>query len=96
MILSLRPLVGGGFFVAFAQLCTFYYACAMLLHHVVPLLVSVKSVQLEQRRSGSVVRDALYSLGERKRLASVQSVCVTPCLGRSCLSNDNRTVAEAC
>ena len=85
--------------MAFAQLCTFYYACAMLLHHVVPLLVSVKSVQLEQRRSGSVVRDALYSLGERKRLASVQSVCVTPCLGvtgRSCLSNDNSTVAVAC
>ena len=58
------PLHGGGFLVAYIQLCTFYYACAVLLHHVVPALIPVKSVQHDKRRIGSVARDAIYSLGE--------------------------------
>jgi hypothetical protein len=57
--------VGGGFFVAYAQVCAFYYAAAALLHHVVPAVLPVKSVQVEARKEGSVERDALYSLGER-------------------------------
>ena len=60
----MSPLHGGGFKVAYAQLCAFYYISAVLLHHVVPALVPVKSVQQEQRSRGSVARDALYSLGE--------------------------------
>ena len=59
------PLYGGGFMVAYAQLCAFYYISAVMLHHVVPVIVSVKSVQQEQRQRGSVARDALYSLGEQ-------------------------------
>lgn len=58
------PLVGGGFAVAFAQLCIFYYACGSLLHFIIPVLLPVKSVQSEPRKAGSVGRDALYSLGE--------------------------------
>ena len=60
----LGPLHGGGFWLAYAQLCTFYYTCGVLLHHIVPAVIPVKSVQHENRRSGSVARDALYSLGE--------------------------------
>ncbi|KAG1671699.1 hypothetical protein FOA52_007491 [Chlamydomonas sp. UWO 241] len=56
-------LVGGGFLVAYAQVCALYYAAAGLLHVVVPAVVSVKSVQAEARKEGSVQRDALYSLG---------------------------------
>ena len=59
----LVPLHGGGFWLAYAQLCTFYYTCGVLLHHVVPAVIPVKSIQHEKRQSGSVARDALYSLG---------------------------------
>ena len=64
---GLKPLHGGGFWVAYAQLCVFYYISAALLHHVVPLLISVKTVQQEKRRGGSVTRDALYSLGKHEK-----------------------------
>eukprot|EP00955_Chlamydomonas_euryale_P109957 365969-Chlamydomonas_euryale.AAC.12 len=58
------PFVGGGFIIAYAQLVAFYYAAGALLHFAVPAMMEVKSVQVEARRSGSVARDALYSLGE--------------------------------
>lgn len=63
MPLSLQPLYGGGFLVAYAQLCAFYYVCAAVLHHLVPNLLPVTAIQHEQRKPGSVSRDAVYSLG---------------------------------
>ncbi len=50
--------------MAFSQLIVFYYGCGCLLHFVVPVLLKVKTVQSEQRKAGSIPRDAFYSLGE--------------------------------
>ena len=58
------PLYGGGFWVAFLQLCAFYYPVGFALHYVVPRLVSVKAIQRQQRKDGDVLRDACYSIGE--------------------------------
>jgi len=57
------PLYGGGFFVAFLQLCTFYYSTAAILHFVLPRLLTLKSVQVHARSPGDVRRDALASIG---------------------------------
>jgi hypothetical protein len=62
--LPLTPLYGGGFWVAYAQLCLFYYSVGALLHFVLPRLVPVHGIQQQPRKRGEVARDAFYSLGE--------------------------------
>ena len=62
-MLSLLPLYGGGFWVACAQLATFYYLCGLLIHSIVPRCFKVHSIQVQPRKPGSVQRDALLSLG---------------------------------
>lgn len=67
MSLILRPvspLHGGGFFVAFAQICTFYYIAACALHFVLPSLVKVENIQPRARKQGEARRDAFFSIGE--------------------------------
>lgn len=64
------PLHGGGFLVAFAQICTFYYVAACALHFVLPSLVKLDSIQPRARKQGEARRDAFYSIGE-----NVQPVC---------------------
>jgi hypothetical protein len=60
---QLAPLYGGGFWVAYAQLCAFYYCCGILLHNILPALINFKSVQPLPRKPWSVQRDAFFSLG---------------------------------
>ncbi|MEW5319468.1 MAG: hypothetical protein WDW38_010617 [Sanguina aurantia] len=57
------PLHGGGFLVAFAQICTFYYIAACALHFVLPSLVKMDSIQPRARKQGEARRDAFYSIG---------------------------------
>ncbi|KXZ52174.1 hypothetical protein GPECTOR_10g803 [Gonium pectorale] len=61
--LSLRPLYGGGFWVAFAQLAVFYYSVGALLHWALPRLLRVQAIQTQPRKKGEVLRDAFYSIG---------------------------------
>ncbi|KAG2483646.1 hypothetical protein HYH03_017522 [Edaphochlamys debaryana] len=61
--ISLVPLYGGGFWVAFTQLVVFYYTVGALLHFVVPRIVPVKGIQVQPRKQGDVLRDAIYSIG---------------------------------
>lgn len=60
---SLLPLYGGGFWVAFSQLILFYYAVGAILHYVLPRILPVKGIQQQARKRGEVLRDAVYSLG---------------------------------
>ncbi|GLC45014.1 hypothetical protein PLESTB_001743700 [Pleodorina starrii] len=61
--LSVLPLYGGGFWVAFTQLTVFYYTMGAVLHFVLPRIVPVKAIQAQPRKRGEVLRDAFYSLG---------------------------------
>ncbi|KAG2438498.1 hypothetical protein HXX76_005049 [Chlamydomonas incerta] len=61
--ISLVPLYGGGFWVAFTQLVVFYYSVGALLHSVLPRVIPVHGIQQQQRKKGEVLRDALYSIG---------------------------------
>jgi hypothetical protein len=63
--LSLAPLYGGGFTVAFLQIAAVYYASAALLHFVVPRALPVQHIQKEARNPGDLSRDALGSIGAR-------------------------------
>lgn len=63
IITPFPPLIGGGFWVAFAQVITVYYAAAAFLHLVVPLIVPVRSVQKPgRRRPGQARKEALHSI----------------------------------
>lgn len=59
----LRPLYGGGFWPAFAQLVAFYYPVAYVMHAVVPALARVRPIQPDKRPPGEPLRDAAASLG---------------------------------
>mmetsp|Transcript_12335 Transcript_12335/g.26636 ORF Transcript_12335/g.26636 Transcript_12335/m.26636 type:complete len:302 (-) Transcript_12335:896-1801(-) len=60
---SLMPLYGGGFWVAFTQVCAFYYFAGIVLHWVFPRILPVKNIQPDPRKPGVVARDAFYSIG---------------------------------
>ena len=62
--LTLLPLYGGGYRVAFMQVLVVYYAAASILHWVVPALVTVHSVEKGRRRPGQVAQEAWDCLGE--------------------------------
>jgi hypothetical protein len=63
------PLCNGGFLTAYTQLCVFYYLAAVVIHSVIPNLMSVHNIQVEDRPQGAIHRDALYSLGEHRHLS---------------------------
>ena len=56
-------LVGQGFWVAFLQAVSFYYAAGAAIHYVIPRLAPVQSIQKHARGAHDVRRDALCSLG---------------------------------
>jgi hypothetical protein len=64
MPISLAPLCGGGFLVAFLQIVALYYPAAILLHYIVPSILPVKTIQVQPRNPGDITRDALGSIGE--------------------------------
>jgi hypothetical protein len=72
--ISLVPLYGGGFWVAFTQLVVFYYTVGAILHSVLPRVIPVHGIQQQQRKKGEVLRDAFYSIGESCQMASVVSL----------------------
>ncbi len=76
--LSVLPLYGGGFWVAFTQLTVFYYAMGAALHFVLPRIAPVKSIQHQPRKRGEVLRDAFYSLGAMK-FDQITVICVLDC-----------------
>ncbi|CAD7703495.1 unnamed protein product [Ostreobium quekettii] len=56
-------LFGRGFWAALWQCASVYYACAALLHFVVPQIFPVRRIQSAERKRGEVERDAFCSLG---------------------------------
>ena len=56
-------LYGGGYWVAFAQVCVVYYTAASILHFVVPALFPVASVQAGKRKPHQTRTEALNSIG---------------------------------
>ena len=61
---SMLSLYGGGLQQAILQVSFVYYAASVALHWIGPWLFPVKSIQVQQRQEGQVIREAIYSLGK--------------------------------
>lgn len=73
-------LYGGGYQQAVLQVSLVYYGASIALHWIGPWLLPVKSIQVQERQKGQVIREATYSLGESTDLRYMPSKCILACV----------------